>query len=308
MTRPRAAARDLPQSALGELARGFLTELAAVRGASEHTLRAYRSDLTEFCEHCAQSEVQSASEISQRTLRAFLFALDDRGVSRSTAQRKLSAARSLLSWLVQRGQLEAHPGRALRASKTARRLPGALSPAEFERLLTGCDTTTPLGRRDLALLEFLYSAGARAAEAAALDQPQLDLERGLARVSGKGKKQRLVAVGSKARDALRTYLTDPDRPAARPPHAVFLNARGTRLSTRAIGLIVSRAAQGSGLGRRVHPHMLRHSFATHMLDAGADLKSVQELLGHAHLTTTQIYTHVSIERLRDVYTRSHPHA
>ncbi len=308
MTRTRAAARSVPDTELGRKAQAFLTELAAVRGASEHTLRAYRGDLAEFCEHCAQSELHAPSEITQRTLRAFLFALDDRGVSRTTSQRKLSAARSFLSWLVQRGELEAHPGRALRASKTARRLPGALSPAEFERLLTGCDASTPLGRRDLALLEFLYSAGARAAEAAGLDLRQLDLERGLARVSGKGKKQRLVAVGSKAREALQHYLGDPDRPAARDPHAVFLNARGTRLSTRAIGLIVARAARDSGLGRRVHPHMLRHSFATHMLDAGADLKSVQELLGHAHLTTTQIYTHVSIERLRDVYTRSHPHA
>lgn len=308
MTRTRAPARALPETELGELARAYLTELAAVRGASEHTLRAYRGDLAEFCEHCAQSEIRSAKEISQRTLRAFLFALDDRGVSRSTSQRKLSAARSLLSWLVQRGEFEAHPGRALRASKTARRLPGALSPSEFERLLTGCDASTPLGRRDLALLEFIYSAGARAAEAAGLNLRELDLERGLARVSGKGRKERLVAVGSKARDALQNYLSDPKRPAPRDAQAVFLNARGTRISTRAIGLIVARAARDSGLGRRVHPHMLRHSFATHMLDAGADLKSVQELLGHAHLTTTQIYTHVSIERLRDVYTRSHPHA
>lgn len=310
MSRTARAPRELPDDALGQRARRFLTELGASRGASEHTLRAYLGDLIEFCAYCTSAEITQPAHVTPRTLRGFLFALDDRGLARSSSQRKLSAARSFLKWLVERGELEAHPGRALRSGKTARRLPGALSPSEFERLLEGCDNTQPLGRRDRALIEFLYSAGSRAAEAAALERDELDLERGIARVRGKGRKERLVAVGSKARDALAEYLADPKRPAPRVKdfRAVFLNARGGRLSTRAIGLIVARAARDSGLGRRVHPHMLRHSFATHMLDAGADLKSVQELLGHAHLTTTQIYTHVSIERLRSVYEQTHPHA
>jgi tyrosine recombinase XerC len=304
------ATRDLPQNALGAEARRYLTELAATRGASEHTLRAYRGDLIEFCEHCAGAEISDAEAITPRTLRGFLFALDDRGLARSSSQRKLSAARSFLQWLVERSKLQTHPGRSLRQSKAPRRLPGALSHAEFEQLLTGCDLATPLGRRDLALLEFLYSAGSRAAEAAALNVDEIDLPRGVGRVRGKGRKDRLVAIGSKAREALDAYLGDPKRPkpSAKAQRAVFLNARGGRITTRAIGLIVARAAAASGLARRVHPHMLRHSFATHMLDAGADLKSVQELLGHAHLTTTQIYTHVSIERLRSVYEKSHPHA
>lgn len=310
MSRTARVPRELPDNALGILARRFLTELAATRGASEHTLRAYRGDLIEFCAHCASVELFEPAQITPRTLRGFLFALDDRGLSRTSSQRKLSAARSFLKWLVERGQLEAHPGRSLRSGKTARRLPGALSPSEFEQLIAGCDTTQPLGRRDRALIEFLYSAGSRAAEAAALERDELDLARGVARVRGKGRKERLVAVGSKAREALAAYLDDAKRPTpgAKDARAVFLNARGGRLSTRAIGLIVARASRDSGLGRRVHPHMLRHSFATHMLDAGADLKSVQELLGHAHLTTTQIYTHVSIERLRSVYEQTHPHA
>lgn len=306
---PRARAmRDFAADELGRLAQRFLTELAAARGASPHTLRAYRSDLLEFCAHCAEQELSTPTEITPRTLRSFLFALDDRGLSRSSSQRKLSAARSFLQWLVERAELSAHPGRGLRASKTPRRLPGALSAPECERLIESCDTTRPLGRRDRALLEFIYSAGSRAAETAALDLADLDLQRGIARVRGKGRKDRLVAVGAKAREALTTYLTDPQRPPPRDGRAIFLNARGGRLTTRSIGLIVARAALQSGLNRRVHPHMLRHSFATHLLDAGADLKSVQELLGHAHLTTTQIYTHVSIERLREVYERSHPHA
>lgn len=302
------AVRDFAADELGRLAQRFLTELAAARGASAHTLRAYRSDLLEFCAHCAEHELATPADITPRTLRSFLFALDDRGLSRSSSQRKLSAARSFLQWLVERAELSAHPGRGLRASKTPRRLPGALSAPECERLIESCDTTRPLGRRDRALLEFIYSAGSRAAETAALDLAELDLQRGLARVRGKGRKDRLVAVGAKAREALTTYLADPLRPSPRDGRAVFLNARGGRLTTRSIGLIVARAALQSGLNRRVHPHMLRHSFATHLLDAGADLKSVQELLGHAHLTTTQIYTHVSIERLREVYERSHPHA
>lgn len=306
---PRArAVREFAADELGRLAQRFLTELAAARGASAHTLRAYRSDLIEFCAHCAEQELATPGDITPRTLRSFLFALDDRGLSRSSSQRKLSAARSFLQWLVERAELTAHPGRGLRASKTPRRLPGALSAPECERLIESCDTTRPLGRRDRALLEFIYSAGSRAAETAALDLTDLDLQRGIARVRGKGRKDRLVAVGAKAREALTTYLADPQRPPPSDGRAIFLNARGGRLTTRSIGLIVARAALQSGLNRRVHPHMLRHSFATHLLDAGADLKSVQELLGHAHLTTTQIYTHVSIERLREVYERSHPHA
>ncbi len=303
----RAAPVQHPRT-LAEHVDLYLAELAAARGASEHTLRAYRKDLDEFLAYAAALELDDPAAITARTLRGFLFSLDDRGLSRSSARRKLSAVRSLFGHLLERGWIEQHPGKALRSGKLARKLPGAVDAGELDRLFSCCDLTTPLGRRDRALLEFVYSAGTRAAEAVALDLRDLDLASGVARVRGKGRKERLVAVGSKASAALSAYLADPERPAPQPraADAVFLNARGGRLTTRALGMILDKATLQAGLPRKLHPHLLRHSFATHLLDAGADLKAVQDLLGHAHITTTQIYTHVSIERLRKVYEQAHP--
>ena len=284
----------------------YLTELSAARGASEHTLRAYSKDLAEFVEHATALEITDPALVTARTLRGFLFALDERGLARTSARRKLSAVRSLFQHLLERGVIEQHPGKALRSGKVARTLPSAVDASELDLLLESCDLSTALGRRDRALLEFVYSAGTRAAEAVSLDRRDLDLASGVARVRGKGRKERLVGIGSRARAALEAYLSDPERPAPKDAHAVFLNARGGRLTTRALGLILDKATLQSGLGKKLHPHLLRHSFATHLLDAGADLKAVQDLLGHAHITTTQIYTHVSIERLRKVYEQSHP--
>jgi integrase/recombinase XerC len=177
-------------------------------------------------------------------------------------------------------------------------------------LLWAPDATTPAGRRDRAILELMYSAGTRAAETVGLNARDLDLARGVALVRGKGRKERIAPVGSHAVRALRSYLDDPERPRARPPDgsAVFLNLRGRRLTTRSLGRLVERHALAAGLHRHATPHTLRHSFATHLLDAGCDLRSVQELLGHANLVTTQIYTHVSIERLRAIYEQAHPRA
>jgi integrase/recombinase XerC len=306
--RSTARAADAAPSECEREVERYLAALAAARGASEHTLRAYRGDLAELCRHCAEVGVPGVRAVTARTLRGFLFALDDRGLSRATVQRKLSAARSFFQWLLEQGRIEAHPGRALRSGRRPRRLPGALATGEVEDLLEGCDRSTALGRRDRALLEVMYSAGTRAAETVSLDRRDLDLERGVARVRGKGRKERLVALGSKAVEALREYLDDPERsqPARGAPDAVFLNARGGRLTTRSLGRVVGKAALASGASKRLHPHLLRHSFATHLLDAGADLKSVQQLLGHATLATTQIYTHVSVERLRKVYEKAHP--
>lgn len=288
----------------------FLVERAATRGASEHTLRAYRGDLDELAAHLETLGLTEAEAVTARTLRGFLFSLDDRGLSRASIRRKLSAARSFFQWLLERGRIQTHPGRGLRAGRTVKPLPGAAATTEIEAMIAACDVAKPLGRRDRALLEFVYSAGTRAAETVALNRADIDLPRGVARVRGKGRKERLVALGSRAREALAAYLDDPDRVQAssKAGDAVFLNARGGRLSTRAVGLIVDATARGGGVARHVHPHMLRHSFATHLLDRGADLKAVQELLGHAHLTSTQIYTHVSVERLRKVYEQAHPRA
>jgi len=287
-----------------------LAQLAAARGASPHTLRAYRGDLRELVEHLARRGIREPSDVQHRALRSWLAELDERGLASVTIQRKLSAARALFRRLEDEGRIAAQPTAGLRKRRTPRRLPGALEKGEIEALLAAPDVRTSEGRRDRALLELGYSAGTRAAETVGLDHGDLELERGVALVRGKGRKERLAPLGSFAVEALRAYLADPARPRPRPAHAraVFLGPRGTRLTTRSLGRIVERCALAAGLRRRATPHTLRHSFATHLLDAGADLKAVQELLGHAHLVTTQVYTHVSIERLREVYERAHPRA
>jgi integrase/recombinase XerC len=291
----------------------FLVELAASRGASEHTLRAYRADLGELAEHLAGRGVDAPADVRPLHLRRFLRALDDRGLARATIQRKLSAARSFFRYLERTGRVEVHPATGLRQARGSRPLPACLETGEIEALLAAPDSTTPLGRRDRALLEVMYSAGTRAAETVGLDRGDLAFDGGgggVARVRGKGRKERLAPLGSHAVRALEEYLADPARPRPRGPaaNAVFLNKDGGRLTTRSLERIVHKAVLAAGISRRATPHTLRHSFATHLLDNGCDLRSVQELLGHAHLTTTQIYTHVSVERLREVYERAHPRA
>ncbi|MFT5288345.1 MAG: integrase/recombinase XerC [Planctomycetota bacterium] len=288
----------------------FLIEMAATRGASEHTLRAYGSDLEEMLLHLEELGLKHPREVTPRHLRSFLVALDDRGLARTSVQRKMSAVRSYFQHLLRKGVIATHPATGLRAMKRGRRLPSSLEESEIGALLAAPDRTTTRGRRDAALLEMMYSAGTRAAETVGLDHTDLDLQRGIARVRGKGRKERLAPLGSHAARAIESYLTDPDRPRAIAvaANAVFLNQRGGRLTTRTLGRVVEDAALRAGLRRRVSPHTLRHSFATHLLNRGADLRAVQELLGHAHLVTTQIYTHVSIERLREVYERAHPRA
>jgi integrase/recombinase XerC len=288
----------------------FLKELAAARGASPHTLRAYRGDLESFAVFLEERGISSPRSVTPRILRAYLAELDGRELSRSTVQRKLSAVRSLFAHLLRKGAVDSHPATGLRQRRGARRLPTSLELGEVERLLAAPDETTHAGRRDRAILELMYSAGTRAAETVGLDHGDLDLRRGIARVRGKGRKERIAAVGSFAVRALQAYLDDPSRPAPSPraQSAVFLNPRGGRLTTRTLGRIVEKRALEAGLLRRATPHTLRHSFATHLLDGGADLRAVQEMLGHAHLTTTQIYTHVSVERLRKIYEQAHPRA
>ena len=295
---------------LRELVARFLEELASARGASEHTLRAYGRDLEELAAHLESREIADPALVTPRTLRGFLMELDERGLSRTTVQRKLSAVRSFFHHLLRYGRIETHPATGLRHRRGQRRLPSALEEGEVEALLAAPDVTTAKGRRDHALLETMYSAGTRAAETVGLDRGDLDLARGIARVRGKGRKERLASIGSFAVKALQSYLSDPERPRPRTEaaNAVFLNRLGGRLSTRSLGRIVDQAALAAGLKRRATPHTLRHSFATHLLDRGADLRSVQELLGHANLVTTQIYTHVSVERLRKVYEQAHPRA
>jgi integrase/recombinase XerC len=303
----KRTAADLPLAAHADR---FLSQLAASRGASVHTLRAYRGDLNEFLAFAEQREIRSARAVTPRVLRGFLLELEERKLARASVQRKLSAVRSLFQSLLEQGLVDVHPATGLRQRRGERRLPGHLSEEEILALLGAPDASTHAGRRDRTLLEVMYSAGTRAAETVGIERADLDLTRGVARVRGKGRKERLAPLGSHALKALRAYLADPERPPSKPRHseAVFLNLRGERLTTRSLQRIVESACLRAGIRRRATPHTLRHSFATHLLDRGADLRSVQELLGHAHLTTTQIYTHVSIEGLRKIYERAHPRA
>lgn len=288
----------------------FLLELSATRGASPHTLRAYGSDLEEFALFLDGLRLRDPGQVTPRTLRGFLAELDDRGLARTTVQRKLSAVRALFHHLLRRGLIPAHPAAGLRPARGARKLPHALEEKEIDALLAAPDPTTLAGKRDRALLEVMYSAGTRAAETVGLDRSSVDLTGGIARVRGKGRKERLAPLGSHAVKALKDYLFDPERPrpALSAGEAVFLNRRGGRLTTRSLGRIVEKMAGKAGLVRSATPHTLRHSFATHLLDRGCDLRAVQELLGHANLVTTQVYTHVSVEGLRRIYERAHPRA
>jgi len=309
MARVNRVRKATSRSIAAEIER-FLGQLAAGRGASPHTLRAYRGDLRELAAFLAGLELDDASQVSPRVLRAYLMELDERGLARASVQRKLSAARSFFQALVEQGALSVHPATGLRQARSARPLPAHLATGEVQLLLEAPDPATALGRRDRALLELMYSAGTRAAETVGLDRADVDAHRGIVRVRGKGRKERLAPLGKFARSALESYSRDPERPrpTARAQDALFLSSRGTRLTTRSLQRIVASALTRAGLHRRATPHTLRHCFATHLLDAGADLRSVQELLGHAHLATTQIYTHVSIENLRRIYEKAHPRA
>ncbi|MFT5052327.1 MAG: integrase/recombinase XerC [Chlamydiales bacterium] len=287
----------------------FLLELASTRGSSAHTLRAYGGDLGEFLAYLTARGIEQPTQILVRTLRGFLGHLEERGLSDTSVQRKLSAVRSFLNWMMRVELIDASPATGLRSRRSARRLPTVLSEEEIGDLLDAPDCSTALGRRDRAILELMYSAGTRASETVGLDERDVDRRRGVAKVLGKGRKERLAAIGSHALKALADYLADPLRP-HRPgrPKPLFLNARGGRLTTRSLERLVDKYVLKAGIRRHATPHTLRHSFATHLLDRGADLKSVQELLGHANLVTTQIYTHVSVERLREIYEKAHPRA
>jgi site-specific recombinase XerD len=288
----------------------YLQRLKNARGVSVHTLRAYGTDLATFAAFCAERGIEAPSDLAPRAMRAYLGQLEDQGLAGTSVQRKLSSVRGLLKWLVEEGQLETSPAVGLRRRRTPRNLPGVLSEKEVDALLAAPDTATPTGRRDQALLEVIDSAGTRAAETVGLNAEDLDLKVGTARVMGKGGKQRLVALGSHALSALAAYREDPDRPkpVTTAGDALFLGPRGTRLTVRTLERVVERNLIRAHIHRHATPHTLRHSFATHLLDRGADLRSVQEMLGHAHLVTTQIYTHLSIERLREVYEQAHPRA
>ncbi len=281
----------------------YLAAQRAERGLAPATVAAYRRDLLDYAAHLGGREPDAALAAG------YVVALHRRGLAVSSIARRLAAVRGLHRFLVAEGLATSDPTVLLDSPRRRASLPKALTVEEVFRLLEAPDAGTPEGRRDRALLEFLYATGARVAEAVSLDQLDLDLKEGTARVTGKGDKQRLVPVGGPACRALLSYLPDRMawRRAGRDSGAVFLNRRGGRLTRQGIWGIVRRHAIGAGLDpQTVSPHVLRHSAATHMVEGGADLRTVQELLGHASISTTQVYTRVSPRHLLEVYTVSHP--
>lgn len=286
----------------------FLDHLRAEKGSSPHTVRAYRADLRQFDEYLAGHGGDLAA-VDHRVVRAFLAQISAE-VAASTAARKLSSLRSFFDFLVLVGDLPANPARRVRMPKVRRKLPTFLSKDEARILLDeGAEGSTALVRRDLAALELLYGSGLRVSELAALDVDDFHGDSPLIRVLGKGRKEREVPLGAMARKAVQRYLGMRDQldPAA-GEGALLINARGTRLSERSIRRVVKRAGLLTPMLKDLHPHALRHSFATHLLEGGADLRAIQEMLGHSSLATTQRYTHLTVEQLMEIYESCHPRA
>ncbi len=284
----------------------FIAYLRDERRYSAQTIRAYRSDLTHLGRVLAAKSSGDPTRVQARDLRTWLAAVHDSTKARTRA-RKLSAIRSFFAYLQRRGQVGKNPGQEVTSPRLPKPVPRALMVDEVFALLTADPARSWLVDRDLAMIELLYGAGLRAAELVRLDLGDIDLARRSITVLGKGSKTRRVPFGHKAEDALRRWLAVRDGVAgAEDERAVFLNVRGARLSDRGLRKRLHRRVLEAGLGRPVTPHMLRHSFATHLLDGGADLRSIQTMLGHASLSTTQRYTAASIEHLREVYDRAHP--
>ncbi|MEK7847727.1 MAG: tyrosine recombinase XerC [Chloroflexota bacterium] len=309
--RLQAEALEMAPADLAVAVDGYASYLQAERRLSPYTQRNYVQALRDFLEYLQSQNVSSGQAIDRLTIRGYLSDLAASKPARASVSLRLSALRSFFKYLVREGILSASPvGKGFQL-KRERRLPHFLSEAEVRRLVESPASDTPFGLRDRALLELLYASGIRASEVTGLDVGQVSLGMRQVRVWGKGNKERIALLGVPACRALATYLEQgrPHLAGPRATNAVFLNNKGGRLTVRGLELIVKKCARLAGLDEaRVYPHLLRHTFATHMLEGGADLRIVQELLGHSQLATTQIYTHVSQSQAREVYLRSHPRA
>jgi integrase/recombinase XerD len=294
---------DLPR-AFQEALQAFLDTLAVERGVSANTLAAYRRDLTHHLRFLQESGIARLRSAEELHLILYLGTLRRSKLAPATVMRRLSALRAFYRHLVREEALTADPTANLPTTQLLRHLPSVLSISEVEQLLAQPDCDTPRGLRDRAMLELLYATGLRVSELVGLRRGDLNLDLGLVRCVGKGDKERIVPVGEPALRAVRAYLAS--RGDAAP--GLFLGNKGQRLSRVSFWRITCRYARRAGIRSTVSPHTLRHSFATHLLDGGADLRTIQELLGHDSIATTQIYTHVSVDRLREVYRAYHPRA
>lgn len=298
---------DVPRAFRFEQFQDYLT---FERGLSDRTVSAYGRDLTRWAEFLGERGLGSPGDVTPADLRAWVFDLKERGLAPTTIRRAQSAVRTYFAFLLAEGVLDADPTERLESPKMGRRLPDFLTRDEVGLLLDAPDPDLPLYWRDRAILELLYASGMRVTELVDLPLTSIDRDEAFVTVFGKGSKERLVPVGAPALRAVERYLRDVrpklDRGRGKAKGRVFLNAHGGPLSRVAVWTLVKRSAERAGIQRKVSPHTLRHTFATHLLEGGADLAAVQELLGHVDITTTQIYTHVDREYLRDVHKKYHP--
>lgn len=279
----------------------YIRYLEVERNASNHTIFNYRRDLEEFKNSVGETEVE---RIDYLAIRKFLSVLKEKNLKSSSISRKLSCIRSFFSFLNREGLLKNDPSAAISSPKLERHLPIFLTEDEVVKLIESPDIKEPLGLRDRAILETFYSTGIRISELVGLNRENIDFFGGVVKVMGKGKKERLVPIGDRALRVIREYINKSKQ----PQPAVFLNKNGNRITVRGIRLILDKYIRATALREDISPHSLRHSFATHLLNRGADLRSVQELLGHANLSTTQIYTHLTTDKLKSVYDKAHPRA
>jgi integrase/recombinase XerC len=296
---------------LHENIEGFLEDLQHRRGHSAHTIKNYRSDLFQFTTFLGEAmSIEHVAEVDVLAIRAFLADLHRHGLARSSIARKLASVRTFFRYLTREGKLTQNPARLVSTPRLDHKIPARVEQSEVERLLECPDASTQLGRRDRAILEILYATGLRVSELVSLDLARVDLENMLVRVFGKGGKERIVPFGELASRAIRAYLVDRLElvQRGRGTDALFVNARGGRLTARSVQRLLERYLRDAALRSSLSPHSLRHAFATHLLERGCDLRSIQELLGHQSLSTTQKYTSLSTQKLLDVYEKSHPKA
>ncbi len=285
----------------------FSAYLTNERALSPRTVSAYERDLDRFSDYLNRQQIEDLNQVSEHHIRALIAQQHRQGLGGRSLQRQLSALRSLFRFLLREGVVSQNPASAVRAPKSGRKLPATLDPDTLDTLLA-FRAETPLEIRDKALMELFYSSGLRLSEVAALSWDQLDLPSALVTVRGKGNKQRMVPVGKKARSALEAWRVAWREVASYGEPHVFVSRTGRPLSVRSIQARISHWAKRQGLPQHVHPHLLRHSFASHLLESSGDLRAVQELLGHADIATTQVYTHLDFQHLAEVYDKAHPRA
>lgn len=283
----------------------FINYLKVEKNASDHTVKNYTVDLEVFKGFLGDKEIEAVDHLD---LRRFLAELRAKNYSKRTIARKLASLRSLFRFLYREGHIKKNPITAILTPKLDKKLPVFLDTVKIDKLMSAPDAKDISGLRDRALLETLYSCGIRVSELVGLDESDIDFISGVIKVFGKGSKERVVPVGEPALAAIRKYMDERRKEKVKPNEAVFLNKAGGRLTDRSVRRILDKYIRTCSIVEKVSPHSLRHSFATHMLDRGADLRSVQELLGHMNLSTTQIYTHVTMDRLKTVYDKAHPRA